>query len=212
MPAAFPGWAGVMDRWGGALLGTVETVASMAARGWGLAPDAFTERMRAGPHLLAPTGADLGGEPGPAPGAVLAGYHYDLNFLTAHGAARYPGLAAWLRSGRRVRVRVPAGCILLQAGRQMEWLTGGHVRAGFHEVLCDAEALAAAARAAAGGRPPWRVSSTVFSQIASDVTLRPLGRFAAAQGSAQAYPPLLAGAQVQQELAAINLAGTVAMG
>lgn len=85
-----------------------------------------------GPHLLAPTGSDFsrhGQE-----GTVLAGFHYDLNFLTIHGRSRYPGLFIWLRDGRRVLVRVPEGCLLVQAGKQMEYLTGGHVLAGFHEV------------------------------------------------------------------------------
>lgn len=27
------------------------------------------------------------------------------------------------------------GCLILQAGKQMEWLTGGHVQAGMHEVI-----------------------------------------------------------------------------
>ena len=39
----------------------------------------------------------------------------------------------WLRDGRRVAVRVPDGCLFLQAGRQLERLTGGHVVAGMHE-------------------------------------------------------------------------------
>lgn len=65
---------------------------------------------------------------------MLAGFHYDLNFLTIHGRSRYPGLFIWLRDGRRVMVRVPEGCLLVQAGKQMEYLTGGHVLAGFHEV------------------------------------------------------------------------------
>lgn len=29
---------------------------------------------------------------------------------------------------------VPDGCLLVQAGKQLERLTGGHVLAGFHEV------------------------------------------------------------------------------
>lgn len=76
-------------------------------------------------------GADLGahGERG----AVLAGWHYDLNFLSAHGKSRFPGLAVWLQDGRRLPVSIPDGCLLLQAGKQLEWLTGGHVRAGMHE-------------------------------------------------------------------------------
>lgn len=31
-------------------------------------------------------------------------------------------------------VSVPDGCLLVQAGKQLERLTGGHVLAGFHEV------------------------------------------------------------------------------
>lgn len=64
----------------------------------------------------------------------LAGFHYDLNFLTLHGKSRYPGLFVWLRDGSRVEVRVPSGCLLVQAGKQLEWLTGGAVKAGVHEV------------------------------------------------------------------------------
>ncbi len=64
---------------------------------------------------------------------MLAGWHYDLNFLSAHGKSRFPGLAVWLQDGRRLPVRIADGCLLLQAGKQMEWLTGGHVRAGMHE-------------------------------------------------------------------------------
>lgn len=48
-----------MDSWGSKMLVAVETAAEMAARGFGLEPDAFTRRMRLGPHLLAPTGASL---------------------------------------------------------------------------------------------------------------------------------------------------------
>lgn len=65
-----------------------------------------------------------------------AGYHYDLNFLTIHGKSRFPGLFVWLRNGKRVAVKIPAGCLFIQAGKQLEWLTGGYVKAGMHEVSC----------------------------------------------------------------------------
>lgn len=48
-----------MDSWGGKLLSAVEAVAAMAAVGFGLPADAFTQLMHEGPHLLAPTGSDL---------------------------------------------------------------------------------------------------------------------------------------------------------
>lgn len=55
-----PQWASVCDAWGAQLLDAVSTVAAMAAAGFGLAPDAIVSLMRNGPHLLAPTGSDLG--------------------------------------------------------------------------------------------------------------------------------------------------------
>jgi len=155
-----------MDSWGGKLLGAVATAAEMLERGLGLAPGAFTGRMARGPHLLAPTGSDLarhGRE-----GTVFAGAHTDLNFLTIHGRSRFPGLHVWLRDGRRVPVAVPDGCLLIQAGKQAEWLTGGHIVAGFHEVVFTEATARAVERARGEGRCLWRVSSTVFAHVASD--------------------------------------------
>ena len=45
-----------MTTWGNKMLAAVHTVSQMAAIGFGLPADAFTERMGFGPHLLAPTG------------------------------------------------------------------------------------------------------------------------------------------------------------
>ncbi|CAI5953144.1 unnamed protein product [Closterium sp. NIES-65] len=155
-----------------------------------------------GPHLLAPTGSDLG-EHG-SPGTVLAGYHADLNFLTIHGRCRFPGLRIWLRDGTCCRVSVPDGCLLLQAGKQMEWLTGGEVAAGMHEVVVDEGTVAAVQRAQQQGRSLWRVSSTVFAHIASDEILTPIWHFAASK-LASSFPPKPAGEFVEEELAAIQL-------
>jgi hypothetical protein len=95
----------------------------------------------------------------------------------------------------------------MQAGKQFEWLTGGHVRAGMHEVIySDACAEAVEAARARGQSSLWRVSSTLFGHIASDVPLQPLGRFAHAP-DAHGYPTTLCGDYVQSELEAINLKG-----
>jgi isopenicillin N synthase-like dioxygenase len=65
----------------------------------------------------------------------LIGFHYDFNFLTIHGKSRYPGLFAWNRNGQKFKVSVPANHLLLQSGKQFEYLTGGLVTCGFHEVI-----------------------------------------------------------------------------
>lgn len=121
-----------MDNWGNHMINGCETVAQMAAIGMGMDRNIFSEKMKGGPHKLAPTAADLVKHD---VGTVFAGFHYDFNFLTIHGKSRYPGLFAWLRTGERFTVAVPEGHLLLQAGKQFEWLTGGYINCGFHEVI-----------------------------------------------------------------------------
>ncbi|GLJ22094.1 hypothetical protein SUGI_0414230 [Cryptomeria japonica] len=202
VPEGFPEWVDTMNGWGYKMISAVEVVAEMAAIGFGLSKDSFTSLMVEGPHLLAPTGSDLlrhGKE-----GTVFAGYHYDLNFLTIHGRSRFPGLHIWLRNGQKVEVSVPVGCLLIQAGKQLEWLTGGHCLAGMHEVVVSKKTLSAIEAAHQAGRSLWRVSSTVFGHIASDAILKPLGHFADSS-LAPCYPAMCAGDFVELELAAINL-------
>ena len=88
-----------MNLWGHKLLDAVHSVAEMAAIGMGLPQDTFLERMDGGAHLLAPTGSDLEKN---QVGAVFAGYHYDISFLTIHGKSRYPGLYAWTRENTKL--------------------------------------------------------------------------------------------------------------
>lgn len=203
VPAGFPAWKETMDGWGAKLLRAGQDIATMAATGFGLGATAFSDRMQHGAHLLAPTASDF--KKFGAKGTVLAGFHYDLNFITVHGKSRFPGLFIWTRQGTKLRVTVPDGCLLMQAGKQMEYLTGGHVKAGFHEVVVVDETAAAITAAAEAGRSLWRISSTCFTHIASDATLEPLGVFGEDPEAVAAYPPVLTGDQVNAELASINL-------
>jgi isopenicillin N synthase-like dioxygenase len=132
VPEEFPTWEETMDRWGGMMLEGCLTVAKMAAVGMDLPEDTFSERMNLGNHLLAPTGSDLRKYD---VGTVFAGVHYDLNFLTIHGKSPFPGLYIWTREGKKTAVKVPDGCLILQAGIQFERITGGFVMAGYHEVI-----------------------------------------------------------------------------
>jgi len=127
-----------------------------------------------------------------------------LIFLTIHGKSRFPGLYIWLRDGTRVPVKVPDGCLLIQAGKQIEWFTGGVINAGFHEVVVASETLKVVEKAQQDNRSIWRVSSTLFGHIASDKELKPLAHFANEE-TMKKYPPILAGDQVQEELNFIKL-------
>lgn len=181
------------------MLETLQTVAQMIGTGLKLDnPLLLKEYMQFGPHLLAPTGSNFNTHG--QLNTVLAGYHYDLNLLTIHGKSRFPGLFVWLRDGRRVRVNIPPGCLLIQAGKQLEILTSGYILAGFHEVVVTTDTLEVIDARKATNQSLWRVSSTLFGHTAADQSLAPI-----LQSSTSAQKPMLAGDQVREELKAIQL-------
>jgi len=202
VPADFPEWEEIMNRWGSLLHDACLTVARMLAVGLGFEEETFTEKMRQAAHLLAPTGSDLLKY---KKDTVFAGFHYDFNFLSIHGKSRFPGLYIWLKDGTRVAVSMPDGCLILQAGKQLEYLTGGYIKAGFHEVVFSDKTQVALDKCLAENRIPWRISSTFFSHINKDVTLEPLGQFSTEE-SKKAYPAIQTKQQVIDELRAIGLA------
>lgn len=143
----------------------------MSAIGLGLPKTTFTEMLSGGSHLLAPTGSDLEKN---SVGAIFAGFHYDIAFLTIHGKSRYPGLYVWLRNDQKLQVKVPNGCLLLQAGKTFEHITGGYVLAGFHEVVYTDKTRENYEIAKAAGKPTWRVSSTMFTHFRHNVDCSPM--------------------------------------
>jgi isopenicillin N synthase-like dioxygenase len=94
VPKDFPDWEEKMNKWGFKLNDAVFQVAEMAAIGMGIDKNTFTDNLKGGAHLLAPTGSDLAKND---VGAIFAGFHYDIAFLTCHGKSRYPGLFVWTR-------------------------------------------------------------------------------------------------------------------
>lgn len=202
IPEDYPQMENLFEAWGNTLLDASNSVAQMAALGMGFENDFFTERLRGGQHLLAPTGSDLKKH---APGTVFASFHYDFNFLTVHGKSRYPGLFIWLRDGSKIPVVVPDGHLLLQSGRQFEMLTGGYIQNGFHEVLyTDATKQKYDSLLETKGENQWRVSSTLFQHIRLDVDLSPQREFRT-EDSLKKYPPMTALDLLEEELRAINL-------
>lgn len=177
------------------------TVAEMTAIGLGLERDSFTKLMKDGPHKLAPTGSDLEKYD---VGTVFAGFHYDFNFLTIHGKSRYPGLFAWMKNGERFTVKVPEGHLLLQAGKQLQYLTGGLINCGFHEVIYTEAVKEGKLKTVKEGGIPWRISSTLFSHIRYGVIMEPFEKFKTPENTAK-YPPIDAKQYALNELEAINL-------
>jgi isopenicillin N synthase-like dioxygenase len=92
-------------------------------------------------HVLAPSSTDLVkyGQNG----TIVTRRHSDVNFLTIHGRSRYPSLDIWARNSKqRIGVEIPPGNnFVVQAGKQLEHITGGLIKAGFHEVVVNDQTL-----------------------------------------------------------------------
>ncbi|KAL8343427.1 hypothetical protein RB598_004663 [Gaeumannomyces tritici] len=215
-------WVPTMDQWGSFMKNAVSDLAEMAAIGLGLPDKTFKEAGQYGPHLLAPTASDL--KKYGAKDTILAGFHTDLNFLTIHGRSRYPGLHIWARNtGKKIAVKMPSGegYLLVQAGKQLEHLTGGLVKAGFHEVVVNDATLDVVERRSRElpDRPLVRISSTFFWHLSSDFDLAPIPKLAEEarrvraeqfnlgrdEGEEPEYAPMKVGKQVQNELKHIAL-------
>ncbi|KAL0951570.1 hypothetical protein HGRIS_008252 [Hohenbuehelia grisea] len=215
-------WTPIMEKWGKSMKNAVENLAEMAAVGLGLPAETFKEAGRYGPHILAPTASDLVkyGEKD----TILAGFHSDLNFLTIHGRSRYPGLHIWARNtGKRIPVKLPptGRYLLVQAGKQLEHLSGGLVKAGFHEVVVNDATLKVIEqrKATLPDRPLIRISSTFFWHLSSDYDLAPMPLLASRARALRAadnnlgkvqdeetiYEPMKVGQQVSNELKHIAL-------
>jgi isopenicillin N synthase-like dioxygenase len=202
-PEGFPEWIDTLNRWGNKLLICAFTLAEMLEVGLDLPKGSFTNLMVNGPHLLAPTASDLDKY---GLGTILAGFHQDLNFLTFHGKSRFAGLFVWLRDGTKMPVVVPNGCILAQAGMELEHLTGGYIKAGYHEVIISEKTIQQVEVARKEKKHLWRISSTLFSHISSDSTLTVLyGTEEEKQLARQKYKDILAGDHVNNELKFIKL-------
>ena len=168
-----------MDTWGNKLNQVAFTVAEMAAIGMGINKDSFTKRMEGGAHLLAPTGSDL--EKNDV-GAVFSGFNSDISMMTVHGKGRYPGLHVWTRNWKKRVVKIPEGCLLVQAGMTFEHITGGYIPASFHETIyTEATQLAVQRKHLENswhGRKQklWNVSSTMLNHFRNDVSVAPMSQ------------------------------------
>lgn len=48
-------------------------------------------------------------------------------------------MSIWLPTGEKIKVRTPEGYLLVQAGSELEYLTGGYIKCGMHEAINTGE-------------------------------------------------------------------------
>lgn len=197
-------WEMIMNRWGNNLLDVVFKVTEIIEKGLVLEHGELTNRLNGGHHLLAPTGVDVLNNSNL--NTVYASYHKDISFFTIHGKSRFPGLYVWLRNGKKMKVKIPDGCLLLQVGEQLEWLTGGYFLSGYHEVICDQSTLESLKKAQHNGKSTWRVSSTLFSHVDKNKFLEPLShKYTIDTNVQKLYKKITAGEYIKNELSKIKL-------
>jgi len=195
-------WENIMDNWGNKMLNTIKDIVYIMEIGLNLKYNTLSKLLHNGPHLLAPTGSNFNKYN--KLNTVLAGYHYDISLLTIHGKSRFPGLYIWLNNGKKLLVQIPDGCLLVQAGKTLEYLTGGYIQAGFHEVIICKETIDKIKEKKEKKESLWRVSSTLFSHIASDVIIEPLKQFRT-DNNIEIYKPMYSGNFIKDELKKIKL-------
>lgn len=200
IPEGFDNWENNMVSWSTHMSNTVKTISKILALSLDLDINFFTTMCNRSDTLLAPTGMNLLNK---KEHNIIAGYHNDISFLTIHGKSRYPGLFIWLRDNTKIQVQIPDGCLLIQAGKQLEHLTGGYIQAGFHEVVVTKEAL----NKVLDNYPvncPVRVSSTMFVHTNDEVILSPIQRFVT-EKSKEEYPLILKSEWLIKELKKLSL-------
>ena len=103
----------------------------------------------------------------------------------------------------------------MQAGIMFEWITGGYITAGFHEVVYTEATKRVrdqnieTEREQGIRKSTWRISSTLFSHLRYDVNLGPLPELSHlydVEVARTKYPAMTAHEKLIDELRAINLA------
>lgn len=78
-------------------------------------------------------------------------------------------------------VQLPEKHVLVQSGRQLEWMTGGYLKAGFHEVIHTQQVEQKKQERLKEGKSSWRVASTLFCHVEGDLSIQPLEKFRSAE-------------------------------
>ena len=197
IPDEFPEWESVFNDIGDHFTEVLEKLNQIISIEIGQNKNYLSDLCHNGNHMLAPTMSDL--RKYGNPGTILAGFHSDISLLTIHGKSRYSGLNIWTRKNEKIRVKVPENCFLVQAGRQLEYLTGSYILSGFHEVVVENDTVEQIISAIETGKSTTRVSSTFFAHVNSDKFLEVLPEFQTPE-NIKLYPKIKEGLWLRNRL------------
>ena len=177
-------WQKLMDEFGMMMLDPVSVVSEMLALGLGLERDYFTKLMNNGHHKVAPTFASYLDDR--VPGTIQAALHQDIDVFAIHAQGTHSGLFVYTETGERLEVRVPEGCFLVQAGRQLYLkmrsmqrsgeITKKPIQPGWHEVVVTPDAVEKARPALEEIERILRLPSSQLTDAEKLARIRPLYR------------------------------------
>jgi isopenicillin N synthase-like dioxygenase len=149
-------------------------------------PTQLFEMMRQGPHVLRPLYYP--------PRVGSGGEHVDLNLLTILPPATGAGLMIQKRNGEWLEGPASEDSFLVQAGDQLQHLTGGRLLSARHKVTVPPD------------RDEGRFSVAFFIHVRSDVLMEVLPGHEKYSMYSEEYAPILAKTFVEDRLAQIKLA------
>ncbi len=197
IPKQFNEWETTFNELGNEFMKVHDKLLSILETELNLPENYLTSLCHNGNHMIAPTFSNLN-KYGTL-GQILAGFHKDISFLTMHGKSRFSGLNIWTKEMEKITVNVPDGYMFIQAGRQLEYLTGGNIVAGFHEVIVNENTLKQIKNAKENNKSRIRVSSTFFTHINSDKYLEVLPQYQTEKTLTE-YPKIKEGKWLQNRL------------
>jgi isopenicillin N synthase-like dioxygenase len=197
IPEEFPEWESTFNNMGDYFMQIQDNLNDIVSIELGQDKHFLRDMCHNGNHMVSPTMSDLskyGKE-----NTILAGLHSDISLWSIHGKSRYSGLNIWTRNNERIRVKVPDRCFLIQAGKQLAYLTGGYILDGLHEVVVQKDTIAQIEQSKKAGRSLTRVSSTYFCHVNSDKYLEVLPQFQTPE-TQKLYPKILEGEWLRNRL------------
>lgn len=197
IPTEIPNWCETIENMGECFMNIYDSLLLLLAEELNVEKSYFQDLCHNGNHMIAPTFSDLS-KYGKL-NTILAGFHSDISFFTIHGKSKFSGLNIWTRNNEKITVQVPDGYFLVQAGKQLQYVTGGYILAGFHEVIVNEKTIEQYEKALKDNKPTVRVSSTFFGHINSDKYMDVLEQFRNEETLAL-YPKVKEGFWLQNRL------------
>lgn len=122
-----------LNNFGICIYDKIESILTKLSIGLGIDDDFLTNIIKDGPSTLSTFCYDVIDR---KHNRSAKGYSNELSLITVFCPSVYNHINIWTTNTRKkISVTIPDNCILIQAGLQLEYLTGGTIQAGYNEIV-----------------------------------------------------------------------------